>query len=157
MAQFICVAPWKDGGVRADIVDDADHAARHQHAERLAEEVADLAEVMRGEAADDEIEARVRKGKVLGLGGQSLDIGEVARLSELARLAEHFLGDVGGSDLGDMRGKGECHMTCAGRHVEHAPMRLWLGELDQALKARALGVHLRGGVVRRCSAKSLLG
>jgi hypothetical protein len=30
---------------------------------------------MRGEAADDEIETRVGKRKVLGLGGQSLDIG----------------------------------------------------------------------------------
>src|SRR4026209_459179 len=30
------------------------------------------------------------------------------------------------------------------------------GELDEALEACALGVHLRGGVVRRCSAKPLL-
>jgi hypothetical protein len=95
MAQFVASAPGNDGGVGGDIVDDADHAVRHQHAERLAEENADLAEVMRGEAADDEIEARVGKGKILGIGGQSLDIGEAARLREPARLGEHLLGDVG--------------------------------------------------------------
>ena len=86
MAQFVRRAPGNDGGIGRHIVHDADQASRHQHAERLADETAYLAEVMRGEAADDEIEARVGKRKILGLGGQSFDIGEAARLSELARL-----------------------------------------------------------------------
>ena len=99
VAQFVCRAPGDDGGVGRDIVNDADHAARHQHAKRLAEEIADLAEVMRGEAADDEIEARVGKGKILGFGRESFDIGEASRLSELARFGKHLLGDVGGVTL----------------------------------------------------------
>src|SRR6478609_9116274 len=157
MPQFVCRTPRNDGGVRRDIVNDADHASRHQHAERLTDETADLAEVMRGKTADDEIEIRIGKGKVLGLGGQSLDIGEATGLRKPPRLAKHLLGDVGGGDLGDMRGKGERGVARAGRHVEYAPMRLWLGELNEALKTCALGVHLGGGVVSRRSAKSLLG
>ena len=59
-------------------------------------------------------------------------------------------------DLGDVRREGERGVACAGRDVEHAPMGFGLGELDEALEARALGVHLGGGVVRRRSAKPLL-
>ena len=106
MAQFVCRACWDDGGVRRDIVDDPDRASRHQHAERLADEKAYLAEVMRGEAAGDEIEARVGKGEVLGFGGQGFDIGQAFVGRKLPRLAEHLLGDVGRGDLGDMRSKG---------------------------------------------------
>jgi len=111
---------------------------------------------MRGEAADDEIEARVGEGQVLRLGVQRPDIGAAPARSELPRLAKHFLGNVGRGDLGDVRREGERGMAYPGRDVEHAPMGFGLGQLDQALKACALGMHLRGGVVRRRSAKSLL-
>ena len=112
--------------------------------------------MMRGEAADDEIEARVGEGKVLGLGVQRPDIGKAPARRKLPRLAQHFLGDVGRGDLGDVRREGERGMASAGGDVEHAPMRFRLGELDQALEACALGVHLGGGVVRRRSTKPLL-
>ena len=87
---------------------------------------------------------------------QRPDISEAPARSELPRFAQHFLGDVGRGDLGDVRRKGERGMAGAGGDVEHAPMRFGLGELDQALETCALGVHLGGGVVRRRSAKPLL-
>ena len=98
--------------------------------------------MMRGKAAHDEIEARIGKRKILSIGIQSFDIGEAAGLGKLARFGKHLLGEVGGGNLGDMRGKGESRVACAGCHVEHAPMRLWLRELDEAREACALGVHL---------------
>src|SRR6476646_4138440 len=98
---------------------------------------------MRGQAADDKIKARVGKGKILGLCQEGPDIGQASGHGKLLRLAKHLLGDVGRRDLGDMRSKGKRGVARAGRHVEDAPMGLWLGELDKARKARAFGVDLR--------------
>ena len=107
-------------------------------------------------ADNDEIEARVGEGKVLGLGVQRPDIGKAPARRKLPRFAQHFLGDVGGGDPGDVGSKGKRGMASAGGDVEHAPMRFRLGELDEALEACALGVYLGGGVVRRRSTKPLL-
>src|SRR5262249_21112078 len=104
MAQFVCRARRNDGGVWRDIVDDADRASRYQHAERFADESAYLAKMLRGETAHDEIEARIGKRKILGIGSQSFDIGEAAGLGKLARCGKHLRGEVGGGNQGDMRG-----------------------------------------------------
>ena len=79
-SQILCRLPVHDRSIRRDGVDDADRAARHQHAIGFGGEARHVVEMMRGEAADDEIEARVREGKVLCLGVQRPDIGEAAAL-----------------------------------------------------------------------------
>ena len=88
LPQILCRAPRHDRRIGRDGVDDADRAARHQHAIGLCGEALHVVEVMRGEAADDEIEARVGEGKVLGLGVQRPDIGEASARRKLPRLAQ---------------------------------------------------------------------
>ena len=73
---------------------------------------------MRGEAAGNEVDAHVRKGQVLGLGLDRLDIAEAARGGELLGLGEHRLGNVACGDLGDVWGERERGMAGAGGDIE---------------------------------------
>jgi hypothetical protein len=137
-AQFIRGAPGNKRIVGRDIIHERKGALRQQHAKGLADEVSHAVEVMRGEAADDEITARVGEGKILGLCRESSDIGQASSRCKLLRFGKHLRGDVGRRDLGNIWGKGEGGVACAGRHVEHAPMGLGLSELDEARKTSAL-------------------
>ena len=136
--------------VGRDVVDDRKQAVRHQHAIRLGGEGRDIAEMMRGEAAGDEVEAHVGEGQVLGLGLDRLDIAEAARGGELLRLGEHGLGDVARGDLGDVWGECERGMAGAGGDIEHAPPLFRRHQLDEAARGFRPWRDRRGGVVGGC-------
>ena len=103
---------------------------------------------MRRDTAGDQVEARILERQGLGLGVSGADIGEAAFLRFALHLVEHFLSDVGRPDAPDMRCKGVSDMASAGGDVEHAPVFLRGGELDQPLKTFAERVRLTGEIVR---------
>ena len=97
--------------------------------------------MMRGDAAGDEIEARVREGQRLGIGARRLHVGEALGGRELGRLLQHLLGEVAGIDAGDVRGERRRRVAGAGGDVERLPVGLRRDQLDQPREARALGVY----------------
>ena len=103
--------------------------------------------MVRGEAAGDEIEARVGERQIVRLGVRRLDVGQPARRGELGGLRQHFVGDVGGDDARNERRQGERRVAGAGGDVETMPSGLGRNERDEAGEARPAGVHGRGGIV----------
>ena len=145
---FESVDEIADGAFRHHVVDDRANAVRLQHAVHFAEEFRDRVEVMRRNAAGDEIERAVLERQRLGLGVGDADIAEAALGGFRFHLVEHFLGDVGRPHALDMRRKGVGDMAAAGGDVERAPGLLRLREIDEALQTFAERVRCRGEVAR---------
>ena len=93
--------PGVELGIGRDVVDQREGAAALQHAPHLGHEGRHVGEMMRGDAAGDEIEARVLEGQRLGVRARRLHVGEALGLGELGRLLQHLLGEV----AGDRRGR----------------------------------------------------
>ena len=126
-----------DAAGRHHIVDHREQAARLEHAVHLVEEIRDRVEVMRRDAAGDQVEAGVLERQRLGLGVSRAHIGEAALLRFAFHHVEHFLGDVGRPHALDMRREGVGDVAAAGGDVERAPGLLRGGERDQPLQALA--------------------
>ena len=92
--------------------------------------------------------AAVLEGQRLGLGVGGAHVGEAALFRFAFDHVEHFLGDVGRPDALDMRREGVGDMAAAGGDVEHAPVFLRRGQLDEALQALAEPVRRAGEVAR---------
>ena len=91
----------------------------------------DRIEVVRRDAAGDEIEARVIERQRLGLGEGDAHIRKPAPLRFALHLVEHFVGDIGRPYPRDVRREGIGDMAAAGCDIEHAPRLLRRGEGDQ--------------------------
>ena len=142
--------------IGADVVDQCERAARFEDAPGGADEGGRVGEVVRGEPAGDEIEARIGETQAAGLGVCRLDIGHPARSGKLGGLREHFIGDVGGDDARHQRGKGKGRVAGAGRHVEHAPIGLRLDHGNEARETGAASVYGGRGIVGRGHAELFL-
>ena len=131
-----------DAAGRHHIVHHRESAARFEHAMHLVEKIRNRVEVMRRDAAGDEVEAGVLERQRLGLGVSRAHIGEAALLRFAFHHVEHFLGDVGRPDPLDMRRESVGDVAAAGGDIERAPVFLRRGEVDQPLQALAERVRL---------------
>ena len=129
-----------------DVVDHGQRAAGHQHAPRLGHEGRHVGEVMRCYAAGDEFEGCIRERQRLGVGVRGRHVGEAFGGSQRGGFGEHLVRQVAGNDARHMRGERPGGVAGTSRHIQHPPVLLRLGQLDEAGEAGALGMHRGGGV-----------
>ena len=80
--------------------------------------------MVRRDSAGDEFELRVAERQGLGIGADGLHVGEALGGRELARLVEHFLGDIAGNGARDVGREGCCGVPGPCGYVEHLPVPL---------------------------------
>ena len=80
--------------VARGLAGEGDHAARPQHAAELGEGLLEVGDVVQDGVAEDEVEALVLEGQLLGLGGDRLDV-EPERVGGRREPRQHPRRDVG--------------------------------------------------------------
>ena len=131
--------------------------SRLHHTCCFPDELRGSIEVVRRDAAGDEVEGVVVEGELLGSGVLEFDVGDTFAGDVCFRSLEHLRRDVAGDDARDVRRELERCVTPTRRHVEDMPVGLRLREFEEALQIRTLRVRRAGDVVLRAFAKTLLG
>ena len=105
---------------RCDDIDEDGAAAGLQHPPRLAQAGFHILPVMRGEAAEHDVEGGIREGQPLRRRLPGDDIGEAALRRRGGDGVQHGRCHVAGDDLGDMRRRAVADMAAAAAQIQHA-------------------------------------
>ncbi len=119
---------------RRHLVLEQEEAHRPQHPQHFRAEAGRIREVMRRDAAGDQVEALVGEREVLGVGQRELYVGDAPAQDELPGRHEHGFGEVGGDHPGDMGSDGQGGVAAPGGDVERHAAWMVSGERGQALQ-----------------------
>ena len=107
---------------------------------------------MRGEPAQDQIEAGVGKGQRLCGGLLHPDVRQAAFRGRRRHGLKHAGREVAGDDLRRMRRRAIGHVTAAAAEIEHATARPRPHKLGHLVEILALGVDDAGDIILRADA-----
>jgi hypothetical protein len=118
---------------------DEDCALRTADASHFTENIDRVLEMMKSEAANDNIEAGVFEGEMLRVGGAEGDVGEATLLRALFGDGEHRIGKVNTDNFAGGAGESFGDVARTGGDVENAFVTAQLGGVDEALDAVGIG------------------
>ena len=135
--------------IRGHVVVEHEQPARPQHPRHLANILARVGEVVRGDPRRHYVEAGVGERQRLGIGDLERDIGRALLADERLGDLDHARRQVGRQHLAHIRREGQRGVPAAGGNIQQALVAARLCQLDHARQVAAVRMNRAGDIALR--------